>query len=88
MNNLSEATPEEIEGARKILRKRSIGLLLMLLFVPFVGALHKITGSDQISAATAILFMIAIAALLLSVAFVKCPRCNKMVLHQNVFIAA
>ena len=78
MKKFPKATPEQIEGAKRILRRRNIGLFLMLLYVPSVGALYEFTGSDQISVGTAIIFMIAIAALLFSVAFVKCPRCNKM----------
>ena len=78
MRNIAEATPGQIEGAKRILRRRNIGLLLMLLYVPSVGAVHIITGSDRISMTVAILFMITVALLLISVAFVKCPRCNKM----------
>lgn len=78
MKQSSEATPEQIEGVRKILKRRNTGLLLMLLYVPSVASIHKITGSDPLSITVAILFMITIAGFLLSVAFVKCPRCNKM----------
>ena len=82
MKNLPDPTSIEIEGAKRILRRRNIGLLLMLLYVPSVGAIHKITGSDQLFGLTAVLFMIAIFASLLSVAFVKCPRCNKMFFYK------
>jgi len=78
MNKFPEATPEQIEGASRILKRRNIGLLLMLLFVPSVAMLHKVTGSDQISMIAAILLVITIAGFLLSVAFVKCPRCEKL----------
>jgi hypothetical protein len=78
MQNLPEATPEQVAKARSILRRRNIGLLFMLLYVPAVFLAHKISGSDNFTLATAILFFVATAYLLASVAFVKCPRCNKM----------
>ena len=78
MKKITEATPDQIEGARKILKRRNTGLLLMLLYVPSVASIHKITDSDPLSITVAILFLVTIAGFLLSVAFVKCPRCNKM----------
>jgi hypothetical protein len=78
MENFTESTKEQIAGARKILRRRNIGLLLMLLYVPAVAAIHNMTGSNDLAVATAILFMVAVGALMLSVAFARCPRCNNM----------
>ena len=78
MQKFAEATKEHIADARKILRRRNIGLLLMLLFVPAVVAIHNMTGSNDLAVATAILFMVTVGALMLSVVFARCPRCNNM----------
>jgi len=78
MDNFPKATLEQSAKTRSILKRRNLGLLMMLLSVPTVAVVDKLTGSDNLALATAILFMVAIFSLLLSVAFARCPRCNKM----------
>lgn len=78
MNNIPEPTPEQIEGARKILKRRNIGLSLMLLIIPFGATLSQVTGSNQITLIVIILYMITMAGYLFSASFATCPRCKKM----------
>lgn len=78
MNNIPEPTPEQIEGARKILKRRNIGLALMLLIIPFGAILSLVTGSNQISLIVTILYMITMARYLFSASFATCPRCKKL----------
>ena len=78
MKEFTEATPEQVKVARKILRRRNIGLLLMILYLPLFLILPKITGSDIISGIVAFIFLLTVAGFLFSVALAKCPRCEKL----------
>ena len=75
---MTESTAVQIEGAKSIVRRRNYGLFLMLLYVPTVVVIHKVTGSDSLAKTAAILLMCVVIGLMLSVAFAKCPRCKNM----------
>jgi hypothetical protein len=77
-NNIQDATPEQIIGARRILRRRNFGLLLMFLLVPVVGTVHEMFGLDALSLTIGFIIMFGSAGLLLSVVVAKCPHCNKL----------
>ncbi len=77
LHELMEATPEQIEGARRILKLRGNGLLCGIFSIPAAILVRVITNSNLIAGITAILFIIFAWNFLIIAASSKCPRCNK-----------
>ena len=86
MNYYRKPTRVEIEVARKILKKRDLGLLFMFLVVPAVGIFHTLTGSNPLSIFLGISFIIAIIVLMTSACLSNCPRCGKNFFTTNYLV--
>jgi hypothetical protein len=86
MNYYRKPTRVEVEAARKILKKRNLGLLFMFLVVPSVGVIHTLTGSNLLSISIGISFIIAIIVLMISACISNCPRCGKNFFTNNYLV--
>jgi len=73
-------TDEEKNWVRRIRKRRFISFILFFAYVPSVGIIHQLTGSDKLSIGIALLFMLSIGSLWVSLNFAKCPKC-----HNNFF---
>ena len=64
---MEEATIEQIEHVRRILRKRNLGLIMMFLYVPSIYIIYKLTNSDFIGQTSAIIYLISLSIYLIHI---------------------
>ncbi len=74
---MDSSTPEQIQGAIRILKLRNNGLLLIFSSVPTFGIMIFFTRAELISFVIAILLLLIGAILLIEAASSKCPKCDK-----------